>query len=69
MMGGCMIQYSMLIIPGCFLLTALVFVVLGYYMGRKTITDAPLIQKSFDPKSGATEPEETEIMRCLRPEE
>lgn len=53
-----------LILPGCFLLTALIFVSLGYYMGRKTITDKPLVEKQFNPKS-KEEPEESEIQRCL----
>jgi len=61
-----MIQYSMLIHAGCFLLTALIFVILGYYMGRKTMTNEPLLQKRFNPKVEKPEPEETEIMRCLK---
>jgi len=33
-------------------------------MGRKTITDKPLVEKQFNPKS-KEEPEESEIQRCL----
>ena len=54
----------LLILPTFFLLTAGIFVVLGYWMGRKTITDTPLIEKRFDPDD-KKEPEQSEIQRCL----
>ena len=71
----CMIQYSMLITVGYFLLTAFIFGALGYYMGCKAMKDAFLAQKNFNPKSekikiySGSQPEESEIMRCLRPKD
>lgn len=61
-------QFETLILPACFLLTALLFVILGYVMGRRTVTDTPLIEKRFDPKD-AKEPEQSEIQRCLNEDE
>jgi hypothetical protein len=57
-------QFNVLILPGCFVLTALIFVAVGYWMGRKTVTDVPLIERKFNPKDGK-EPEQDEVMRCL----
>jgi hypothetical protein len=59
-----MTQFEILILPGCFLLTALFFVLLGYAMGRRTITDMPLIEKKIKQKESGV-PEQSEIMRCL----
>jgi len=56
--------YTDLILPGAFLLTALIFVILGYWMGRRTLTDTAMIRASFNPKDGK-EPEQDEITRCL----
>ena len=64
MMGDSMKQFEYLILPGLFVLISLVSVLFGYWMGRKTITDTPLIEKRFDPKDGK-EPEMDEITRCL----
>ena len=61
-------QFSELILPGVFVLTVLLSVLMGYWMGRKTITDAPLITKSFNPKDDK-EPEIDEITRCLQGDE
>lgn len=64
MMGNYTTQFEILILPGCFLLTALFFVLLGYVMGRRTITDMPLIEKKTKQKESGV-PEQSEIMRCL----
>jgi len=57
-------QLEYLILPGVFVIVVLLSIAIGYLMGRKTITDTPLIAKSFDPKEGK-EPEMDEITRCL----
>ena len=57
--------YEYLILPAIFVVTVLISIVIGYWMGRKTVTDAPLITKSFNPKSDK-EPEIDEITRCLQ---
>lgn len=59
-----MIQYNMLFLPCFFLLTAFLFVLLGYLMGRKTKTDAPIWEKKFNPDDGKA-PEQDEIRECL----
>ena len=56
--------YEYLILPAIFVVTVLISIVIGYWMGRKTVTDAPLITKSFNPKEG--KPEIDEIARCLQ---
>lgn len=61
-------QFNILILPAFFLLTALIFVVIGYIMGRKTRTDTPLIEKKFDPADNK-KPEQDEISRCLHGDE
>lgn len=59
-----MIPFEILILPSSFLFVALFFVILGYAMGRKTITDTPLIKKRHNPRDNK-DPEQSEIMRCL----
>ncbi len=59
-----MIQYNILIYAVLIILTLFVFLVTGYFMGRRTITDTPLFEKKFNPKDNK-EPEMDEIQRCL----
>jgi hypothetical protein len=59
-----MIRYDILIYAGIIVLTLLSFLVIGYWLGRKTVTDTPLIEKRFDPDD-KKEPEQSEIQRCL----
>ena len=61
-------NYEYLTLPAIFVATVLISIVIGYWMGRKTITDAPLIQKIFNPKDDK-EPEIDEIARCLQGDE
>ena len=65
MTGGYMLQYNILIYAVLIVLTLLVFLLTGYLMGRKTVTDTPLFEKKFNPKDNK-EPEPDEIMRCLQ---
>ena len=61
-------QLEYLILPGVFVIVVLLSIAIGYYMGRKTVTDTPLIEKRFNPKDGK-DPEVDEITRCLQDEE
>ena len=60
-----MLQYDILIYTALIILTLLVFLLIGYLMGRKTVTDTPLFEKKFNPKDNK-EPEPDEVMRCLQ---
>lgn len=60
-----MLQYNILIYAVLIILTLLVFLLTGYLMGRKTVTDTPLFEKKFNPKDNK-EPEPDEVMRCLK---
>lgn len=60
----CMLRYDILIYAGIIVLILLSFLLIGYWIGRKTVTDIPLLEKRFNPKDNL-EPEESEIMRCL----
>lgn len=64
-MANFMTQYSILIYAGIIVLTLLVFLLTGYIMGRKTVTDTPLFEKRFNPKDNK-DPEPDEIQRCLK---
>jgi len=59
-----MIQCNAMIFIAVIILTILVFLVIGYIMGRKTRTDVPLFERKFNPDDGK-EPEQDEIMACL----
>jgi len=67
-MGDYMIQYNILIYASLIILTLLLFLVIGYWMGRKTVTDTPLFEKKFNPKDNK-DPEPDEITRCLQEKE
>lgn len=58
-------QLEMMILPGFFIATVIISIVIGYWMGRRTVTDVPLITTSFNPKDGK-DPEMDEITRCLQ---
>lgn len=60
-------QLEILLILVCFMCIALIFLCIGYWMGRKTITDTPLFEKRFNPKDNK-DPELDEVMRCLQEE-
>ena len=60
-----MLRYDILIYAGIIVLTLLAFLVIGYWLGRKTVTDTPLFEKKFNPKDNK-DPEPDEIQRCLQ---
>lgn len=64
-----MLRYDILIYASIIILTLLAFLVIGYWLGRKTIIDTPLIKTRFNPKDNDKEVEESEIMRCLHGDE
>ena len=67
-MENSMLQYNILIYAALIILTLLVFLLIGYLMGRKTVTETPLFEKRFNPKDNK-EPELDEVMRCLKEKE
>ena len=61
-------HFGVLIYAGIIILTLFVFLCTGYWMGRKTVTDKPLIEKRFNPNDNK-EPEQDLIMECLHGDE